>query len=711
MKNVLVIVESATKEKTISKYLKELYKDANFTVKASAGHICDVVTENFGIDKNTFQPVYKVIPDKSKVVKMLQEHNKKNDLVLLAADNDREGEAIAWHLKNVLKPKNYKRIVFNEITKPALEQAIKNQKDIDMDMVESQKTRRILDRLVGFNLSTILRKSFKYSGTLSAGRVQSVVLGIIVEKEMEINKFETQKYWNVLGSFEYDITDAKLYDEKDVIIKITDESKVKDLLQKDLGLIKEYDVVSKKFKDILDKPDKPFTTSTLQQKASSIGFTIKETMKVAQELYELGHITYMRTDSTNISVPFQYKIVDFIKSQYGENYLNNPSNSSTKKQKNAQEAHEAIRPTNLVRLPGLNKRQVALYDLIFNRTVAYFMVPAKYKELCMKITEKRMNKKYFMGKSKHLVELGYKIVYEDTKKVDNEGIEETFNKLDKLSKIKPTKIVGNCIWTSPPARYSEASIIKKMEDTGIGRPSTYVSIVNILYDRKYVNKTDMKGPEMDYIDYVLVGNVLKKKLEKKELYNQKGSLVPTEIGITISKYLSGKFNDIINTDFTSDMESGLDEISQGKKTYLDTIKKFHKFITDKCNKTVKSKDVIKPELASYKNEFDIKGKKVLIRDARFGPVIEILNPKSFIPLKPYMKLKGISEIKHVKKDDVLFLMKFPIDYKGFTINYKGYGFYVEKNRKSQTIYPQYFDNLLKEDYAFVEKILDKSKKR
>ena len=713
MKKVLVIVESATKEKTISKYLKELYKDTKFTVKASAGHICDVVTENFGIDEITFQPVYKIIPDKSKIVKALQEYSEQNDLILLAADNDREGEAIAWHLKNVLKPKNYKRIVFNEITKPALDHAIKNQKDIDMDMVESQKTRRILDRLVGFNISSVLRKSFKYNGTLSAGRVQSVVLGLIVEKESEINSFETQKYWNVLGTFEYDITDAKLYDEKDSIVKITDEKKVKNLLQKKLGVIKEYDVVSKKFKDILDRPDKPFTTSTLQQKASSIGFTIKESMKVAQELYELGHITYMRTDSTNISASFQSKIVDYIGTQYGKGYINNFLNKASKKQKNAQEAHEAIRPTNLVRLPGLNKRQVALYDLIFNRTVAYFMVPAKYKELCMKITEKRMDKSYFMGKSKHLVELGYKAVYETVKSVNNKSIEETFSKLEKLSKIKPVTIVGNCIWTSPPARYSEASIIKKMEDTGIGRPSTYVSIVNILYERKYVNKTDMKGAEMEYTDFVLTGNVLKKRVEKKELYNQKGSLVPSDIGNTISNYLGDKFADVINTKFTSKMETILDFISQGKKKYVDTIKEFHSFIIKKCD-SVKSKSPTKPELASFKNQLVIKEKTVVIRDARFGPVIEIPSSQnkksSYIPLKPYMKLKGISDIKYVTKDDVEFLMKFPIEQKDFTIHYKGYGFYVQKGDRSQTIYPQYFDNILKNDFTFIGKIFKNSKK-
>ena len=706
MKNVLVIVESSTKEKTIANYLKQLFKDVNFTVKASSGHICDVITENFGIDKTSYQPIYQVISDKQKIVSQLKQLSKKQDLVLLASDNDREGEAIAWHLKEVLRPKNYKRIIFNEITKPALEYAIKNQKDIDMNMVESQKTRRILDRLIGFNLSTVLRNTHKFNGTLSAGRVQSVVLGIIVEKEQAIDSFESEKYWNVKGDFEFDITDAKLTDiNSKKILKFDNENFIVALLKK-IKSINEYTVSNKEYKDESESPGLPFTTSTLQQKATSIGFSIKQTMKVAQELYELGHITYMRTDSTNISSTFQVNIVDFIKDNFGDKYLK--MKQSNKKQKNAQEAHEAIRPTSLKRL-DLKSDQKALYDLIFNRTIAYFMIPAVYKQISLTLTHEKLKDMCFLGKTKFLIEKGYKLVYEygSDKKETLKSIDKELHKFGSLNKVKPIEIIGNCIWSSPPTRYTEASMIKKMEDTGIGRPSTYVSIINILYDRRYVTKTDVSGPKKDYTDYVLKNQNIKKKTFSQELYTHKNALYPSDIGKIISSYLSQKFNDIINVNYTSNKETELDEISNGHKTYIDTIRPFHDYITKKCNTLSKGS---KTEIESYSKEMIIDNKKILVRDARYGPVIEIVQMKKYIPLGPFMKVKNIQNIKEITKDHVDFLMKYPVKYKDYIIHYKGYGFYVEKDKKTATIYPQYFNDLENNNYEFLEKIFKKIKK-
>lgn len=727
MQSVLVIVESATKKNTISKYLKELFDNVNFTVEASSGHICDVVVENFGIDKTTFQPIYKTLDDKKKVIQKLKELTKKSDLVLLASDNDREGEAIAWHLKNVLNPKKYKRIVFNEITKNAIHNAMKNQKDIDMHMVESQKTRRILDRLVGFSLSNVLKKTYKYNGTLSAGRVQSVVLGIIVEREKAIAEFNSEKYWNVLGNFQFDINDAKLY-HKDNILKLQNETAIKSVLEK-MKDISIFDVSSKTFKDIIEKPEKPFTTSTLQQKASSIGLSIKETMKVAQELYELGHITYMRTDSTNISNVVEQQIREYVEKTFGKNNLAKPISdaSGTHKQKHAQEAHEAIRPTKLVRnISKLTPKQTNLYNLIFNRTVAYYMVSAKYKELSLKISKEPILKDmYFLGKTKQLIEKGFYLVYDQTTETNKkksevltqEQIEAKFQRLNNLTTVKPIQIIGNCIWTSPPTRYSEATIIKQMETNGIGRPSTYVNIVSKLYERKFVSKTEMKGPEKEYVDFILSNKQIKTKNFKKELFIQKGALVSTEIGNIVSDYLSTNFKDIINIEFTKQMEEDLDEISNGhgKKTYINTIKSFHDYIIKKCSeKTATIQRGSKQELANYRMEMNVNGKDIVVRDARYGSVIEIPasgkeQKSKFVPLSAFIKQKDdVHDIKDITKEHVAFLLKFPVKYKDYIIQYKAYGFYLEKNNKTQTISAKYIPYLERQDYSFVEKIFEKN---
>ena len=392
---VLVIVESSTKEKTIKKCLESAFSKQNnsYTVKASGGHICDLVKQDFGLNKKTLQPVYTVLKEKSKTISVLRDLVKQTDkdggITLLASDNDREGEAIAWHLQNILKPQRYKRILFNEITKDALYNAVTNPKDIDIKMVNSQQARRVLDRLVGFNLTKMLWQNFSSKTVLSAGRVQSVVLMLITQKEKNINEFVSEKYWNMLNTFNNNITDAKLYQNDKIL---TFNSK-KDVLRV-LNLLKSdnhYTIASHVMKDVHEYPDKPFTTSTLQQKATSYGFSIKETMKVAQELYELGHITYMRTDSFVLSKEFQSKLSVYIQDTFGREFENRGRTKNTKQQKNAQEAHEAIRPTKLVRMTRLTPRQNDLYNLIFNRTVASMMIPATYKELLLHIEHEKIN--------------------------------------------------------------------------------------------------------------------------------------------------------------------------------------------------------------------------------------------------------------------------------------------------------------------------------
>jgi DNA topoisomerase I len=612
---ILVIVESSTKEKTIKQYLDKAFagKRNVYTVKASGGHICDIVKKNMGIDPKTYEPIYETLKDKTKTINVLKELAKSNDLTLLASDNDREGEAIAWHLKNILKPRSYKRIVFNEITEAALYNAVTNPKDIDMEMVNSQQARRVLDRLVGFNLTKVLWSHFTSQGVLSAGRVQSVVLMLVVAKEIDINSFVSEKYWNVLNTFDNDIVDAKLYrynsDKTSSICKFKHEKELLSILQI-LKSHNEYVVGSNTVKDVMEYPDKPFTTSTLQQKASSHGFTIKETMKVAQELYEQGHITYMRTDSTTLSTDFRQKVSKYIQDTFGQAYENHGKEKSSKTQKNAQGAHEAIRPTKLIRPVKLNQRQSDLYNLIFNRTVASMMIPAKFKEMVLQITHELLtkHKMYFTGKIKHIVELGYKKAYCEANKCnDKKEVSKLFDSFKVNSVIHSVKVVGNCIWTSPPARYNEASIIKSMEDSGIGRPSTYVSILNKLYDRRFVLKTDKVGEKKRYDDYIVIKNVLKKDSKDKELYDERSKIVPTESGVIISNFLKSKFNDIINVQFTSNMEDDLDKIAEGNKKYTDLIGNFYSFITNKCN--LKKDNGTKQSLEGFKKSVHVNDKE------------------------------------------------------------------------------------------------------
>ena len=709
---VLVIVESSTKEKTIKKCLESAFsKERNsYTVKASGGHICDLVKQDLGLNLKTLQPIYTVLKEKSKTISALRDLVKQTDKVdgitLLASDNDREGEAIAWHLQNILKPKKYKRILFNEITKDALYKAVENPKEIDMKMVNSQQARRVLDRLVGFNLTKMLWQNFSSKSVLSAGRVQSVVLMLITQKENDINTFVSEKYWNMLNTFNNNITDAKLYQHDKIMIF----NSKKDVLQvlKLLNSKNQYTIASHVMKDVHEYPDKPFTTSTLQQKATSYGFSIKETMKVAQELYELGHITYMRTDSFVLSKEFQGKLGEYIHNTFGREYENKGRTKNTKQQKNAQEAHEAIRPTKLVRLTKLTSKQNDLYNLIFNRTVASMMIPATYKELLLHIEHEKLisYKMYFLGKTKYIVELGFKKVYCETEKCHKvEDVDNIFRTLKDKKDIRSLEVVGNCIWSTPPQRFSEALMIKKMEELGIGRPSTYVSILNKLYDRRFILKMDKMGDMKEYNDLILKKGVIEERIEKKELYNEKNKIVPTDTGKSINQFLISNFKDIVNIGFTSDMESDLDKIAEGDKTYDHLIKPFYQFIIDKCKVEKRTKIM----LENKQHIFVINNKDVIVRMARFGPIIEIPStPKSiYIPLSPYMKIKQISDIKEINNKDIEFLMRFPVKYKKYSINYKSYGFYVHDGTKSLTIYPRFFDDLYKQNYEFVDNMYDK----
>ena len=708
---ILVIVESFTKEKTVGNYLNNIFKNTNtkFTVKASGGHICDIVKENMGIDKNTLQPVYSILNDKKAHIDNLKKLSKSHDLLYIASDNDREGEAIAWHLLNILKPKEYKRIVFNEITSSALDKAVKYPRKVDMNMVHSQQARRVLDRLVGYKITNVLWNNFTGAGMLTAGRVQSVVLKLIVEKEQQILSFNTEKYWNMLGNFSNGVEDGKLcvnntvfkFNKKDDMIQI-----LKLLAKKN-----EYKILSSEINQVQEKPDKPFTTSTLQQAAYSKGFPIKQTMSVAQELYEKGYITYMRTDSTNLSEDFKNQARRHIVSEFGKEYVNNNLQNHENKQKNAQEAHEAIRPTldknNYLnsKLNGLNDKQQKLYKIIYNRTVASLMIPAKYDELTVNIGHDNISKykMYFRGKTKKLTNPGFLVVYQN----DEEYMKKKSLNIDVTKKIvSASEIRGNCIWTVPPQRFNESSIIKAMETLGIGRPSTYVNIINKLYQRNYISAKDMFGPVKQYDDYILKSGTIKEELNQKETYNESNKLVPSESALHVDNFLNSKFSNIINVKFTSEMENSLDLIAQNKTSYMNIIKPFNESLTSQCNSLLtkenkSNKKVI--ETPTYK--FNVNGKDIILRKAKYGDVIQI-NGKNveYIGLEPYMKLYKIDNLKNITEKDIKFLLSFPKQYKDYTIHYKAYGFYVnDKNKKSKSInYHKFSDSIRKNDFTFLD---------
>lgn len=679
---ILVIVESSTKAKTISKYLNSL-DDNKYYVLASNGHICDLVKKNLGIDDN-FQPVYEIISNKSKIIKNLKDNVKNVDKVLLASDNDREGEAIAWHLINILKPKNYKRIIFNEITQNALKNAINNPTNVDMNLVNSQQARRVLDRVVGFKLTQMLWKSFKSNSLITAGRVQSVVLKIIIDKEIEIRNHTSQEYWNVYGSFDNGIENAKLYKEN-TIYKFDNDEK---LLKFFKELHEDYTIGETNVKKLSEKPDPPFTTSSLQQSAyNSLGFGVQHTMKIAQELYEHGHITYMRTDSIILSEDAVKNIRKYIESKYKKEYINTDVKFK-KNQKNAQEAHEAIRPTKITLDIDLSSDQKKLYQLIFKRTIASQMINAVYDEAIIMINNEGMKNMYFLGKTKILIEPGYKIIYGE--KASNISGNDFLKKYSK-KKIKAKQIIGNHIWSTPPQRFNESSMIKKLEDLGIGRPSTYASIMNKLYDRQYINKSNIQGEEKTYVDYIYENKKIKTKKETKPYYFENNKLVPSENAFDINKFLVDNFSEIVNIEFTNVMENDLDTIAKGGKKYVDIMNAFYGPFNKKCQS-------IKFEKTNLDNDnkiFKINGNEYIVRNARYGPVIQL--DKKFYSLKPYMN-DTKKTLQQITKEDIQLIISMPKKIHNFEIKYGRYGFYTDDKGK---IYGKNIIKMLNNDFDFL----------
>ncbi len=554
MSKNLVIVESPAKAKTIEKYLGK-----DFHVLASVGHI----RKDTKVDvEHDFAVTYEIDPGHTKVISELKKAAKAADEIWLATDEDREGESISWHLIEVLKlPKTTHRITFHEITKPALEAAIRTPRTVDMAMVSSQQARQTLDMLVGFDLSGVVRR--KVPGAISAGRVQSPALRLIVEKEREIEKFGEKSTYKVSGIFGSDETfDATL--EKS---NLASKEKAAALLESLKG--SDFTVSALDFSEGIKANPVPFATAALQIEANSrLGFSSQTTMRAAQGLYQAGHITYHRTDSLNLSDQALAAMASYIKSTYGEEYLH--TRHFKTKSAGAQEAHEAIRPTHIeVESAGANDFERKLYNLIRSRTLATQMAPAKVAKTTISLTPDANPNLNFVAKGEIIVFDGFLKVYGKSKDTE-------LPKLKKGDKVKASKIVARQTFSKAPARYTEGSLVKKLEELGIGRPSTYASIMTAIQSRNYVKKGEDEGKPRDVIQITLQGNNVKDEIVTEKSGATKGKLIPTPIGELVSDFLTDHFEQIVDYGFTADIEEKLDKIAEKK---LERIKMLHDFYT------------------------------------------------------------------------------------------------------------------------------------
>lgn len=677
MSKKLVIVESAGKIKKISEYL-----GSDYIVKASLGHCMDLDPNTLSVDvENNYKPNYIICEGKHKLVNELKKVAADCDSVILATDNDREGEAIAYFLSNILKLSNPPRIIFTEITKKALTSAIQNPLTINMDMVHAQQTRRLLDRLLGYKISPILQKNLNDKDAKSAGRVQSVVVKIINDKEIEINNALTTSYLKTTCDLEFEKNKLKA-----VLMKGNDIYKLEfdpNILLGQFNKKTVFKVIDIQNKLSIRKPSPPFITSTLQQEASTkLRFSVKKTMEVAQKLYEGGHITYMRTDSPNLSVDAINSCKKYILDTYGPNY-SNPMNY--KSSGNAQEAHEAIRPTNisLDQLESSDKDQVKLYHLIWKKTVASQMAPAKINIQSIFIDTLNDNKSIFVNQLVNVIWLSTysNILFDGFLILDNHKEEDEETNSEEQSGSLPIEI-NNILkfnkltiteeYTKLPLRFNEANLVKYLEKNNIGRPSTYATIINKIIERNYVEIKDIEGikKQIKIIE-------LNKKLNISEtlkdivIGKENKKIVPTDLGIKITEFLQNKFNDIMQIDFTADFETYLDKISEGKATWYNVLDKFYKkfnTIVMELNKT----EVFKSSDKSI--GFDEENREIFVGTGKYGPYIKIMEDE-----KPkYFSIDS----EDIDLEEAIERIRFPktlgkINKKVVTLNKGQYGFYIK----------------------------------
>lgn len=677
----LLIVESPAKAKTIEKYLGK-----DFVVKSSYGHIRDLAKGDKGIEvDNDFKPNYEVSPEKRKVVKELKTAAKKASQVWLATDEDREGEAISWHLCEVLglDVDTTKRIVFREITKPAITKAVENPRRVDMNLFNAQQARRILDRLVGFELSEVLWK--KIRGKLSAGRVQSVAVKLIVEKEREIQKFTATPFYRIYADF--------LVTGKDGM-KATLHAEHKQRFENNTDVeqfLKDCISASFKIEDIETKPRKrkpapPFTTSTLQQEASrKLYFGVQRTMSVAQKLYEAGHITYMRTDSTALSQTAIGQIAETIKSEYGTEYHQVRTYKS--KGANAQEAHEAIRPTYTAKknVSG-NRDEQRLYELIWKRTVASQMADAKLEKTVVNISISTRPGDSLEATGEQLIFDGFLKVYIEStdEDEDDKAPEGILPPLSVGQGLDLEQMKGIQRFTRPPSRYTEASLVKKLEELGIGRPSTYAPTITKIMekDRGYVTKESRDGEERSYEIFTLKGGEVAKEVQKEITGKTSNRLYSTDMGMIVVDFLNEHFEEIMRYGFTAEIENKLDNIANGQDEWVKMVKDFYFPFHEDVLDTKENADRASGERILGKDPKS--GNTVLVRMSRFGPVVQIGQPDELAEgEKPrYANLKFDQSMETIDYDAAMELFKLPKvvgQYKGedMIINTGRYGPYVK----------------------------------
>ncbi|MDR2564145.1 MAG: type I DNA topoisomerase [Prevotellaceae bacterium] len=647
----LVIVESPAKAKTIGKFL-----GSKFLVKSSYGHIRDLAKKDFGVDvEHNYRPDYIIPEDKEDLVKELKKLSNMAKAVWLASDEDREGEAIAWHLKETLEVKDSKvrRIVFHEITKDAIKEAVANPRGIDMNLVDAQQARRVLDRLVGFEVSPVLWKKVRPS--LSAGRVQSVAVRLIVERERDIISFQSESYFKVTGIF--NPIEGKTFSLKaELNEKFKTEKETEDFINACKSA--SFTISSIEKKPAKKSPAPPFTTSTLQQEASrKFGFSVAQTMSIAQNLYEAGFITYMRTDSTNLSELALDSAALTIKNLYGDKYCNLRRYKT--KTKGAQEAHEAIRPTYMENQTiDANSREQKLYELIWKRTLASQMSDASLERTTVNIAISSSNHK-FQATGEVLLFDGFLRVYSESQDDESEDASTggLLPPMKEKQALKYETISAAERFTQRPPRYSEASLVKKMEELGIGRPSTYAPTISTIMNRGYVSKEDRPGVERVYVRITLAEGRLKKEKAKEIQGAEKAKLFPNDIGILVNDFLTEHFKNIVDYNFTAKVEEQFDEIATGELKWTKMIDDFYKPFHKELEKTL---DVAsRPTSNERVLGVDPKtGKQLSVRMARFGAVAQIGSTDG--EEKPlYASLRKGQLIETITLEEALKLFELP----------------------------------------------------
>ncbi len=648
MSKNLVIVESPAKAKTIEGYLGK-----DFTVTSSYGHVRDLPKGDKAIDiKNGFIPTYEVTADKKELIKQLKKLTKESETIYLASDDDREGEAISWHLKEALNlnDKNTRRIVFREITKRAIENAIQNPRGIDIDLVNAQQARRILDRLVGFELSPILWKKIKTG--LSAGRVQSVAVRLVVEREREIEKFNAESTFRVTASF--DLGNGKLL-KAELGKRFKTEAEAQAFLEKCKGA--DFSIKNLEKKPTKRSPAPPFTTSTLQQEASrKLGFSVSQTMTVAQKLYESGKISYMRTDSLNLSDEAIEGSTREIKSAYGNDFVQNRKYKT--KSESAQEAHEAIRPTDFsAHTVGGDRNEQRLYDLIWKRAIASQMADAQIEKTIATIGISTTSETLTATGEVVQFEGFLKVYIESTDEEDEEDAKGMLPPLKVGEKLNLKEMTGRETFTRPPARYTEASLVKQLEEMGIGRPSTYAPTISTIQKREYVLKESREGKERKYRELTLANNQISAKTGTENHGAEKMKLFPTSLAMVVNDFLVNHFPNVIDFSFTARVEKEFDEIASGKIEWQKMLDSFYGKFHTRVENTEK---VDRSEVGSSR-ELGVdpaSGKKVTVRLGRFGPVAQI-GENSEDEKPRYASLKKDQLMENITLEEALELFKLP----------------------------------------------------